>query len=212
MKFVFLGPPGAGKGTLASKIADYYGIPHISTGEMFRAAIRAETELGKQIKAIIHSGGLVSDEITVALVKERLSCTDVADGFILDGFPRTIFQAEELQKFCTLNTVVDFVIDDAVVIERLSGRCVCTICGKSYNTASMKPKVEGTCDDCKGTLIVRADDKKEAVIQRLQTYRDITFPLIDFYEKVGILARLEADASPDDVFAAFKKRFPRKES
>ena len=210
MKMVFLGPPGAGKGTLASEVAKYYGIPHISTGVMFRTAIKNHTSLGEKIKKIIDSGALVDDETTAALVKERLANADARNGFILDGFPRTIAQAEILEDFCNLDAVIDFDISDEAVIKRLSGRRVCPSCGKNFHIEFMKPQVEGVCDDCRGTLIIREDDKKEAIVKRLETYREQTFPLIEFYQNKKLLITLDAQPAPAVVLDNFVKLFPRK--
>lgn len=210
MKMVFLGPPGAGKGTLASEVAKYYGIPHISTGVMFRTAIKNHTSLGEKIKKIIDSGALVDDETTAALVKERLANADARNGFILDGFPRTIAQAEILEDFCNLDAVIDFDISDEAVIKRLSGRRVCPSCGKNFHIEFMKPQVEGVCDDCRGTLIIREDDKKEAIVKRLETYREQTFPLIEFYQNKKLLITLDAQPAPAVILDNFVKLFPRK--
>jgi len=209
MKFVFLGPPGAGKGTLALEAAAYYGIPHISTGDMFRTAIKNQTELGKTIQKIISSGALVDDETTAALVKERLSQTDAHNGFILDGFPRTIVQAEVLETFCTLDAVVNFDISDEAVIKRLSGRRLCSSCGKSFHIEFMKPQIDGVCDDCRGTLIIREDDKIEAITKRLETYRNQTLPLIEFYQNKRLLTTLDAQPVPAEILNNFIRIFPR---
>ena len=150
MNFVFLGPPGAGKGTLAAKVAVDYDIPHISTGDIFRAAIKAQSPLGLKVKAIIDSGALVSDDLTIELVKDRLSQPDAQKGFILDGFPRTIPQAEALETFSDIDAVVNFDIADEAVVERLSGRRVCKACGHNFHVKFMPPKVDGTCDSCGG--------------------------------------------------------------
>lgn len=209
MKFVFLGPPGAGKGTLALEAAAYYGIPHISTGDMFRTAIKNQTELGKTIQKIISSGALVDDETTAALVKERLSQADAHNGFILDGFPRTIVQAEVLETFCTLDAVVNFDISDEAVIKRLSGRRLCSSCGKSFHIEFMKPQIDGVCDDCRGTLIIREDDKIEAITKRLETYRNQTLPLIEFYQNKRLLTTLDAQPVPAEILNNFIRIFPR---
>jgi len=208
MKFVFLGPPGAGKGTLASEAARHYGIPHISTGEMFRTAIKNHTALGEKIQKIISSGALVDDETTAALVKERLLQTDARNGFILDGFPRTIAQAEMLEGFCALDSVVNFDISDEAVIKRLSGRRLCPSCGKNFHIEFMKPQVEGVCDVCREALIIREDDKTEAIIKRLETYRKQTLPLIEFYRSKRLLTSLDAQPSPQVILESFIRLFP----
>ena len=209
MKLVFLGPPGAGKGTLASEAAKYYGIPHISTGSMFRIAIKNHTPLGEKIKKIIDSGALVDDETTAALVKERLADDDTRNGFILDGFPRTIAQAEMLEEFCKLNAVIDFDISDEAVIRRLSGRRLCPSCGKNFHIEFMKPQVEGVCDNCRAILVIREDDKREAIVKRLETYREQTFPLIEFYQNEKLLITLDAQPAPAVILENFIKLFPR---
>lgn len=208
MKFIFLGPPGAGKGTLATEAARKYNIPHISTGDMFRTAIKDQTDLGKKIQAIIHSGGLVDDETTLALVKERLSQSDAASGFILDGFPRTVAQAEGLEHFCTLDAAVNFSISDESVIQRLSGRRLCTVCGRSFHTEFMKPKTPDMCDDCSGALFIREDDKPNAIKKRLETYREQTLPLIDFYTRKGLLTTIDARPSVEEILKYFMHIFP----
>ena len=211
MKLVFLGPPGAGKGTLASEAAKYYGIPHISTGSMFRNAIKKHTPLGEKIRKIIDSGALVDDETTAALVKERLAQTDAQNGFILDGFPRTIAQAEILEAFCSLDAVINFDISDEAVIKRLSGRRLCPSCGKNFHIEFMKPLIEGLCDNCRATLVIREDDKTEAIVKRLETYRAQTFPLIEFYQNKNLLITLDAKPAPAAILENFVKLFSLKQ-
>ena len=211
MKLVFLGPPGAGKGTLASEVAKYYGIPHISTGSMFRNAIKKHTPLGEKIRKIIDSGALVDDETTAALVKERLAQTDAQNGFILDGFPRTIAQAEILEAFCSLDAVINFDISDEAVIKRLSGRRLCPSCGKNFHIEFMKPLIEGLCDNCRATLVIRDDDKTEAIVKRLETYREQTFPLIEFYQNKNLLITLDAKPAPAAILENFVKLFSLKQ-
>ncbi len=209
MKYVFLGPPGAGKGTLAGKVSELYSIPHISTGDIFRAAIRAKTPLGMEVQQIIDSGGLVGDDITTELVRGRLAEDDAKNGFILDGFPRTIPQAEALEKIVSIDAAVNFDISDEEVVKRLSGRRVCRNCGHNYHIEFMPPKQEGICDACGGELYTRDDDKPEAVRHRLELYRSQTAPLIDFYREKGKLADINARPATDTVLESFKKAFPQ---
>ena len=209
MNFIFLGPPGAGKGTLAVDVATEYGIPQISTGDIFRENIKNETELGKKVKAITASGGLVSDDIVVALVEDRIKKDDCKNGFILDGFPRTIPQAEALEKICPDVKVVNFEVDNELIIARLSNRRVCKSCGANYNAKFRPPKVEGKCDKCGGELFTRDDDKLEAITHRLDVYREQTEPLIGFYKKLGKITDIESGRDSKEVFVDFKKIFPK---
>ncbi len=208
MKFIFLGPPGAGKGTLASVVSMKYGIPHISTGVIFREAIKAKSPLGLKVKAIIDSGALVSDELTIELVKDRLSQNDVSKGFILDGFPRTIAQAEGLCSISEIDAVVNFTIKDEDVVKRLSGRRVCKNCGQNYHVDFIKPKADGICDVCSGELFIRDDDKPEAIKNRLDVYSSQTAPLIDFYEKKGLLKNIDATPATEVILKEFMEVFP----
>lgn len=209
MKFIFLGAPGAGKGTLAVKAAQEYGIVHISTGEIFRTAIREKTPLGLTVQAIIDSGALVGDDITVALVKDRVNQKDAKNGFILDGFPRTIMQAEELAKILTIDAVVNFDISDTEVISRLSGRRMCKKCSKGYHVQFMPPKKEGTCDVCGSELITREDDKLEAIAKRLEVYKEQTEPLIAYYREKNLLIDIDARPAAQDILDKFKILFPK---
>ncbi|WP_461256826.1 adenylate kinase [Treponema sp. R80B11-R83G3] len=205
MNLIFLGPPGAGKGTLAVRVVEMLGIPQISTGSIFRAAIADGTPLGLKVKSVIDSGKLVDDETTIALVKERFTKDDVKKGYILDGFPRTIPQAEALADFSKVDKVINFDIPDSGVLERLGGRRVCRKCGYNFHAVFNKPKKEGVCDYCGGEVYIRDDDKPEAVQKRLEVYRSQTAPLIDYYRKKGLL--LDIDASPmiDEIVVNFKK-------
>jgi len=208
MKLIFLGPPGAGKGTLAALVAGTYKIPHISTGEIFRAAIREKTPLGLKVQAIIDAGQLVSDDITIELVRERLAKEDAQKGFILDGFPRTIPQAQALAGIVTVEAAVNFDIADKDVVSRLSGRRVCKNCSQNYHVDYMKPKTEGKCDKCGGDLFIREDDKIESITKRLEVYRAQTAPLIDFYKKQNKLTDIDARPSSAAIFESFQKIFP----
>lgn len=207
MNFIFLGPPGAGKGSLAVLVAEDYKIPHISTGDIFRAAIKNQTELGKKVKAIIDSGALVSDDVTCALIKERLAEADCKNGFILDGFPPTIPQAEMLSTFCPDVTVVNFTIADDIVIKRLSTRRVCKKCGANYNVITKPSKKEGICDECGGELYQRDDDKQEAILNRMKVYRDQTEPLIGFYREKGKITDVDSAIETKELLNTFKKDF-----
>ena len=198
MKLVFLGPPGAGKGTIAAKAKDVYSIPHISTGDLFRDNIKRETELGKKVKAILAAGDLVPDEVTIAMVKDRLASDDASNGFILDGFPRTIAQADALESISALDKVVNFVLDKEDIIKRLSGRRVCKSTGRTYHILYNPPKVEGIDDETGEPLIQRDDDKEEAIRNRLEVYEASTAPLISYYRDKGLLVDIDASASPEE--------------
>lgn len=204
MNLVFLGPPGAGKGTMAGKLADDQGIPHISTGDIFRAAINNETDLGKRVKDILSSGDLVPDELTIELVRERLGEDDAANGYILDGFPRTIPQAEALDDLASIDRAVNFVLEDEDIIRRLSGRRVHKPSGRTYHVEFNPPKAEGKDDVTGEDLVQRPDDKPESIKNRLEVYRKQTAPLIDYYKSKGILVDVDASPSPDTVFRSLK--------
>ena len=205
--FIFLGPPGAGKGSLAVKVAEDYKIPHISTGDIFRANIKAQTPLGVKVKAIIDSGSLVSDELTFELVKDRLAQDDCKNGYILDGFPRTIPQAEMLEGLVADVKVVNFEIADEIVIRRLSTRRVCKACGANFNVLTLPPQVEGVCDKCGGELYQRDDDKQESILHRMDVYREQTEPLINFYKNKGKITDLDASIETDVLLGKFKEIF-----
>ncbi len=192
MNIIMLGAPGAGKGTIAVLIKEKYNLPHISTGDIFRANIKEETELGKLAKSYIDKGALVPDDVTINMVMDRLSSDDCKSGYILDGFPRTIVQATEFEKALQKsNTKIDVCIlvdgDDDMIANRLSGRRVCEKCGASYHIEYMKPVKEGICDKCGGNLIHRKDDTVDVIKDRLKTYHEQTQPLIDYYGKNGNL-------------------------
>ncbi len=210
MNFIFLGPPGAGKGSLAVKVAEDYKIPHISTGDIFRANIKEKTPLGIKVKEIIDSGSLVSDDLTFELVKDRLSKDDCKNGFILDGFPRTIPQADLLSSVCPNVVVVNFQTKDEVVIKRLSTRRVCKACGANYNVLTLPPKKEGVCDKCGGEIIQRDDDKQESILHRMDVYREQTEPLIKYYTEKGKIQNFDAAIETAELLEEFKKVFPVK--
>ena len=191
MKIIALGSPGVGKGTYATEIVQKYGLLHISTGQIFRENIKGGTELGLKAKEYIDAGKLVPDQVTIDMVKDRLSKDDCKEGgFILDGFPRTIPQAEALSEFCEMDMVINFKADPEVIIQRLGGRRVCKNCGAIFHAVNIKPKQEGICDACSGELYQRDDDKPEAIKQRLIVYEEQTAPLIGYYTEKGILKEI----------------------
>ena len=205
MKIIMLGAPGAGKGTQAKQIADKYSIPHISTGDIFRANIKNGTELGKKAKQYMDQGALVPDELTCDLVMDRIQQDDCKNGFVLDGFPRTIPQAEALDAALgKINEKMDYAIDvdvpDENIVNRMSGRRACLNCGATYHLISIPPKVEGICDVCGEKLILRDDDKPETVKNRLSVYHEQTQPLIDFYAKKNVLAEVDGTKDMEEVF------------
>ena len=205
MKIIMLGAPGAGKGTQAKQIAAKYSIPHISTGDIFRANIKNGTELGKKAKEYMDQGLLVPDELTCDLVMDRIAQDDAKNGFVLDGFPRTIPQAEALDAALTkIGQSMDFAIDvdvpDENIINRMSGRRACLNCGATYHIVSIPPKKEGICDTCGNELVLREDDKPETVKKRLDVYHDQTQPLIDYYNGKGILKSVDGTQPMEKVF------------
>lgn len=204
MNLVFLGPPGAGKGTIATQAKDFYAIPHISTGDLFRYNIKNETELGKQVKAILAAGDLVPDSITIAMVEDRFKDDDAKKGFILDGFPRTIPQADALAGMTRLDAVVNFVLDNESIVKRLSGRRMCKSTGRIYHIHYNPPKVEGIDDETGEALIQREDDMEGAIMNRLEVYEAQTEPLIEYYREKGLLIDIDASKSPEAVFEAVK--------
>ena len=207
MKVVMLGAPGAGKGTQAKKIAAKYSIPHISTGDIFRANIKNGTELGKKAKTYMDQGLLVPDELVVDLVVDRVNQEDCANGYVLDGFPRTIPQAEALTKALAgqgqkLDYAIDVDVPDENIVRRMGGRRACVGCGATYHLEYAPQKQEGICDTCGGELILRDDDKPETVTKRLGVYHEQTQPLIDYYTNAGILKRVDGTVDIDEVFQA----------
>lgn len=205
MKIIMLGAPGAGKGTQAKMIAEKYQIPHISTGDIFRANIKNGTDLGKEAKSYMDKGELVPDELTVRILLDRVAQPDCKNGYVLDGFPRTIPQAEVLDKELTKqNESIDYAINvevpDENIVRRMSGRRACLGCGATYHLVHIPPAKEGICDKCGKELILRDDDKEETVKNRLNVYHDQTQPLIDYYEKKGVLKSVDGTIDMMDVF------------
>ena len=205
MKIVMLGAPGAGKGTQAQRIAEKYGIPHISTGDIFRSNIKAGTELGKKAKSFIDQGLLVPDEVTIGMLLDRIHEADCKNGYILDGFPRTIPQAESLtaalkERGESIDYAIDVDVPDENIIRRMSGRRACLSCGATYHIVYNAPKKEGVCDQCGEPLVLRDDDKPETVQNRLNVYHRQTQPLIDYYKKEGVLAQVDGTQDMEQVF------------
>lgn len=197
MNIILLGAPGAGKGTQAEVICEHLNIPTISTGNIIREALKSGTEMGKKAKSFMEEGKLVPDDVVIGIIKERLAQDDCKNGFILDGFPRTIPQAEALDKMgVVIDKVIDLEVADESIVLRMSGRRVCETCGASYHILYKKPKVEGVCDKCTGTLVQRKDDHPDTVKERLKVYHEQTEPLKDYYEKQGKLVIVEGQ---DDV-------------
>lgn len=207
MKIIMLGAPGAGKGTQAKMIAEKYSLPHISTGDIFRANIKNGTELGMETKKYMDQGQLVPDELTVKILLDRVAQDDCKNGYVLDGFPRTIPQAEVLDKALTeLNEKIDYAIDvdvpDENIINRMSGRRACLSCGATYHVVYNAPKVENVCDACSSELVLRDDDQPETVKKRLSVYHDQTQPLIEYYTNKGVLRTVDGTLDMKDVFSA----------
>lgn len=211
MNLILLGLPGAGKGTQAARITKKYDLPHISTGDMFRAAMKNETELGKEAKKYMDAGDLVPDQVTNGIVEERLDEDDAQAGFLLDGYPRTINQAQALEKMLddkgrSLDTVLYIQVDKEILLERLTGRFICSNCGATYHKINKQPEKEGVCDVCGSTdFYQRDDDKPETVKRRIQVNEDQTNDLVDFYKDRGIVARVDGQGDPNDVFEDVKK-------
>jgi adenylate kinase len=210
MNIIFLGPPGVGKGTQATRFVTKHQIPHISTGDMFRAAIKNGTQYGLEAQKFMEAGRLVPDEVTIAIVKERLAQDDCKKGYLLDGFPRTIAQAEALDKICEelnipIQKVINLQADNELLIRRITGRRVCKNCGEIYHVETLKPTVEGKCDKCGGELYQRADDSLEKVSVRLDVYVQQTKPLISYYESKGLLVNINALDSIDAINERIEK-------
>lgn len=210
MKIVMLGAPGAGKGTQAKMIAEEYGIPHVSTGDIFRANIKNGTPLGMEAKQYMDKGLLVPDELTVKILLDRVAQDDCKDGYVLDGFPRTIPQAEVLDKaLVELGDGIDYAVNvdvpDENIVKRMGGRRACLSCGATYHIEHIPPKAEGICDTCGQELVLRDDDKPETVQNRLNVYHEQTQPLIDFYQTKGVLKTVDGTREMKEVFAAIKE-------
>ena len=205
MRIILLGPPGAGKGTQAAGIVDKYKIPHISTGDIFRKNIKEGTDLGKKAKEYMDQGLLVPDELTVGLVTDRITQDDCKNGFMLDGFPRNVSQAEQLDTFLKennieLSNVINIEVDKSILVSRAVGRRICKSCGATYHVEFNAPKNEGICNVCQGELYQRADDNEETVSKRIQVYLDETKPLVDYYSSQGIIANINGQQSIEKVF------------
>ena len=210
LRTILLGPPGAGKGTQAVNIVDKYGIPHISTGDIFRANIKNGTELGKKAQEYMNRGELVPDDLVIEIATTRLLEDDCKNGFLLDGFPRTVYQAEKLDEFLAahgskIDKVLDIAVEKEELITRLTGRRVCKACGASYHVVNIPPKAEGICDRCGGELMQRADDNLETVENRIDVYEAQTKPLVDYYENAGNIAHIDGATELDNVFADIVK-------
>lgn len=210
MRLILLGPPGAGKGTQAQRIVEKHGIPQLSTGDMLRAAIAAGTETGMKAKAVMDAGKLVSDEIVIGIIAERIDQPDCAKGFILDGFPRTLVQADATEdllkaKNISLDSVIEIRVDDEVLADRIAGRYTCANCGAGYHDENLKPKVEGVCDRCGSVHFKRRpDDNRETVVARLQAYYKETSPLLGYYYAKGLLNSVDGMAEIDEVTASIE--------
>ena len=210
MKIIMLGAPGAGKGTQAKMIAEKYSVPHISTGDIFRANIKNGTELGKRAQEYMNRGELVPDDLVIEIATTRLLEDDCKNGFLLDGFPRTVYQAEKLDEFLAahgskIDKVLDIAVEREELITRLTGRRVCKACGASYHLVNVPPKTEGICDRCGGELMQRADDNIETVANRIDVYEAQTKPLVDYYENAGNIAHIDGATGLDNVFADIVK-------
>ena len=210
MNLILLGPPGAGKGTQAARIIEKFDVPHISTGDIFRENIKEGTPLGQKAQEYMNKGELVPDSLVIEIATDRLTKDDCKDGFLLDGFPRTVEQAEALDKFLAeagkkVDHVLDIDVAPEILMERLTGRRVCKSCGATYHVTNIPPKVEGVCDSCGGQLYQRDDDTAETVGNRIDVYNSQTKPLIEYYEKAGNISHLDGSARLEDLFAEIVK-------
>jgi adenylate kinase len=210
MRLILLGPAGAGKGTLTAELSGDYKIPSISTGDLFRKTAAEDTDLGRNIRAIMEKGDLVPDDITIRMVQKRFKKKDAVNGFILDGFPRTINQAEALAAITGIDKVLNLAISDGQIIRRLTGRRLCPKCGAVYHIEYMKPRESGRCDTCGGVLIRREDDTEEAIINRIKVYKEKTEPLIQYYHKAALLTDIDASGTPQEVLTEAREALEKK--
>jgi adenylate kinase len=199
MNIVVLGPPGVGKGTYSGFLSKKHDIPNISVGDLFRNAIKNQTELGKRIKSYVSSGDLVPDQIVIELVKKRLEETDCKNGFLLDGYPRTVPQAEAMMQFKKIDVALNFVAPDEVIMERIGGRRTCSKCGAIYHIKNVPPTIDGICDRCSGRLVQRSDEKPDVIKNRLNVYREKTKPVVDYLRKMGLVADIDANYPIEEI-------------
>jgi adenylate kinase len=199
VNIVVLGPPGVGKGTYSEFLAKKHGVPNISVGDLFRNAIKNQTELGKRIKGYVSSGDLVPDQIVIELVKNRLEEADCKNGFLLDGYPRTVAQAEAMMKFKKIDVALNFVAPDEVIMERISGRRTCSKCGAIYHIKNVPPTIDGICDRCTGRLVQRSDEKPDIIKNRLMVYREKTKPVVDYLRTKGLVADIDANYPIEEI-------------
>ena len=205
MKLILLGAPGAGKGTQAEMLCEKLGIPQVSTGNIIRSEIKSGTELGLKVKSLVESGSLVPDALVIELLKNRIAQSDCENGFLLDGFPRTVPQADALGEICGVDAVIEIFVPDTAIVTRMSGRRTCPACGATYHVVHNAPKVEGKCDLCGADLIVRPDDDPEVVKGRLKVYHDQTEPLIAYYRERGLLKTVDGEKPLPEVAAAINE-------